>query len=196
VQTAIQPATRDGTGDETGDDLDDERAQIARSQRDPAAFAPLYARYADRIYRYCRRRLGSREAAEDATSQVFTLALAGLAGYRGGSFAAWLFAIAHHVVANAGRRPPPRPLDAAGALPDPAPTPEEAALAAENGRTTHALLAALPPDQRRVVELRLAGLTAAEIAAALGRSSAAVKMLQLRALKRLRALHAADSPED
>jgi DNA-directed RNA polymerase specialized sigma24 family protein len=44
----------------------------------------------------------------------------------------------------------------------------------------------LPADQRRVIELRLAGLTGAEIAGVLNRSVAAVKMLQLRAMTRLR----------
>jgi RNA polymerase sigma-70 factor (ECF subfamily) len=51
-----------------------------------------------------------------------------------------------------------------------------------------ALLAHLPADQRRIVELRLAGLTGVEIARALGRSEGAVKMLQFRAVARLRAL--------
>ena len=42
-------------------------------------------------------------------------------------------------------------------------------------------------DQREVIELRLAGLTGREIAEAMERSVDAVKMLQLRAMKRLRA---------
>jgi len=45
----------------------------------------------------------------------------------------------------------------------------------------------LPVDQREVIELRLAGLTGREIAEAMERSVDAVKMLQLRAMKRLRA---------
>ena len=171
----------------------DEAALIARARHDRRAFAPLYDRYADRVYRYCFRRLGTREAAEDATSLVFAKALAALPGYRGGSVAAWLFAIAHNVCVNAVRRRPDLPLDAAGELIDAAPTgsPEAAALAAADGDSLRALLAGLPPDQRRVVELRLAGLTGAEIAEAMGRSLAAVKMLQARALARMRAAHTA-----
>ena len=42
------------------------------------AFAPLYARYFDPVYRYCYRRLGHPEAAADAAAQVFTKALAAL----------------------------------------------------------------------------------------------------------------------
>ena len=48
----------------------DEAAQIALARRDPHAFAPLYERYADPIYRYCHRRLGVPDAAADSTSKV------------------------------------------------------------------------------------------------------------------------------
>jgi DNA-directed RNA polymerase specialized sigma24 family protein len=47
-------------------------------------------------------------------------------------------------------------------------------------------LQTLPEDQRRVLDLRLAGYRGAEIAAALGRSLTAVKTLQYRAMCQLR----------
>jgi DNA-directed RNA polymerase specialized sigma24 family protein len=47
-------------------------------------------------------------------------------------------------------------------------------------------LASLTDDQRRVIELRLAGLSGIEISKAVGKSHAAVKMLQHRALEQLR----------
>jgi RNA polymerase sigma-70 factor, ECF subfamily len=167
---------------------EDDAVLVERARRDPQDFAPLYGRYVDAVYRYCYRRLGGREAAEDATSAVFAKALAALPAYRDGSFLGWLFAIAHNVVADVHRRRRPEgPLAAVGDPVDAAPTPEEAALAADERRSVRALLATLPTDQRRVLELRLAGLTGAEIAAVLGRSVAAVKMLQLRAMTRLRA---------
>ena len=168
----------------------DDAALVAEAVRDRRAFSSLYARYAEPVYRYCYRRLGSREAAEDATSLVFTKALAALPAFRGGSFPAWLFAIAHNVVVNQSRRRPDVALDAVEEREAAAEeAPEQAALAAEQRRTLRTLLAGLPDDQRRVVELRLAGLSGAEIATALGRSVASVKMLQLRALKRMRAAH-------
>jgi RNA polymerase sigma-70 factor, ECF subfamily len=68
---------------------------------------------------------------------------------------------------------------------DTALTPEDMAVAAEDHR---ALLARLPVDQRSIVELRLAGLTDAEVAETLGRSVGAVKSAQFRALARLRHL--------
>ncbi|MDP9364185.1 MAG: sigma-70 family RNA polymerase sigma factor [Chloroflexota bacterium] len=176
----------DGTATSAADDA----ALVARARDDPAAFAPLYERYLDPVYRYCYRRLGGREAAEDATAQVFAKALAALPAYRDGSFRAWLFAIAHNAVADNHRRRahrPEAPLEAVGDPPDRAPTPEEVAVENDERRSVRALLAVLPVDQRRVLELRLAGLSGAEIATALGRSVAAVKMLQLRAMTRLRA---------
>ena len=167
----------------------EEAALVARAVADRRAFAPLYARYLDPVHRYCHRRLGSREAAEDATSLVFAKALTALPGYRGGSFRAWLFAIAHRVVVDEYRAArPAHPLAAAAEVADPTPTPEEVALTGERGRSVRGLVAALPVDQRQVVELRLAGLKGPEIAHVLGRSHAWVRTTQTRAVARLRAL--------
>lgn len=165
----------------------DEPAQIALARHDPHAFAPLYLRYADAIYRYCYRRLGDPEAAADATSLIFTRALAALPRYHDRSFRSWLFAIAHNTVIDGWRTNHGGARLAAdvGHM-DPAPSPEEVVLTQDAGREVRALLAYLPSDQRHVVELRLAGLTNQEIAETLGRSVAATKMLQTRAMARLR----------
>lgn len=171
-------------------------AGLAKSDRH--AFGLLYDRYADRVYRYCYRRLGSREAAEDATSQTFVKALAAIPDYReGGTFAGWLFAIAFSSTTDSLRRHrPTRSLDDLDERVASAPSPEDAALAAEERRGVRALLAALPPDQRRAMELRLGGLTGPEVAEAMGRSHQVVKMLQFRAIARLRALLGTDVRDD
>jgi RNA polymerase sigma-70 factor (ECF subfamily) len=161
---------------------------VAAARTDPQAFLLLYERYVARVYQYCYARLGSREAAEDATSEVFTKALAALGRYQDVLLAAWLFRIAHNVVVDHYRRRPAAPLDAAWARPDPARGPEEAAIAAADGAGLQAALARLPLDQRAVVEMPYAGWSTEEIAAQLGRSPAAVKQLRFRAMKRLRAL--------
>ena len=169
----------------------DEGVLVARARRDPAAFAPLYRRYYDPVCRFCYLRLGDRDAAEDATSLVFARALAALPRleYREGSFSGWLFTIARNVVANDRRaRRRDAPLEEAVDVEDTGPTPEEAAVEAEAHRALRAVLDQLPGAQRQVVELRLAGLTGAEIAATLGKSHAAVRMLQVRAVDRLQAL--------
>jgi RNA polymerase sigma-70 factor, ECF subfamily len=170
--------------------LDEDARVIALAKRDPRAFAPLYDRYFDPVYRYCYRRLGDREAAADATAQVFAKALAALPRYRedAPSFRSWLFAIAHNVITDDLRaRRPVAPMDAAAHVAATGPSPEELVLTDEAGSTVRALLAMLPPDQRQILELRLAGLTGPEIAAALGRSLGAVKIAQVRAFARLRA---------
>lgn len=172
------------------DELDDE-VLVVRARDDPRDFAPLYARYVDPVYRYCHRRLGNRESAEDATSLVFVKAIAALPGYRpgGGTFRSWLFAIAHNVIADdLSARRPARPLVAAVDLTGPDPGPEATALQNETGQTVHDLLARLPPDQAHLVALRLSGLTAVEIAHVLGSNPGAVRVAHHRAVARLRAL--------
>jgi RNA polymerase sigma-70 factor (ECF subfamily) len=175
---------------------------VARAQSDPAAVAPLYTLYFDPVYRYCYHRLGSWEAAEDATSIVFTNVLAALPRYRSdgrpGAFRSWLFTIAHNVVINqvhADRRRRVQPLDDAGQVADRAPSLEETAMAADASRMVREVLAQLSPDQRQVVELRLAGLTNAEIGHVLGRRSGAIRITQYRAGLRIRALLAAEREE-
>ena len=129
---------------------------VARAKGDPQAFAALYRRYIDAIYRYCAHRLGGRQAAEDATSEIFVKAFTSIRSCRDErAFRSWLFAIAHHVVA-------------------------------EGERSVQALLARLVPRQARILELRLAGLTGPEIARVLGCSLAAVKIGQVRGYARLR----------
>lgn len=176
-------------------------ALVDRARRDPRAFAPLYDRYAEPVYRYCYRRLGNHETAADATSQTFLKALAALPSYRQGTFRGWLFTIAAHVVTDLHRRTRPlASLDhdtvAALAVVDRAPSPEDHALLNEGRESVEALLMTLTDDQRRVVELRLAGLTGPEIAAALGISETAVRSSQFRAYARLRRLLAESGRED
>src|SRR4051812_31006114 len=79
----------------------DEVTLVAEAKGDRRAFAALYDCYMPAIYGYCVHRLGSREAAEDATSLIFAKALNALPSQRGSSFRGWLFGIAHHVVADA-----------------------------------------------------------------------------------------------
>ncbi len=178
----------------------DDATLVAEAQADPRAFAPLYRRYVDPVYRYCYRRLGNQQAAEDATGLIFTQALAALPRCRPESFRAWLFTIAHHTIVNDWRsHRNDQPLSADDLTLDPAPTPEEALLATETRQTVYRLLAQLPADQRRILELRLAGLKGREIADALGRSHGSVRLAQHRAMTRLREVmtsNARERPDD
>ena len=94
------------------------------------------------------------------------------------------------------RRQPSRPLEEAEEVVDSAMSPEEQALSSDEARTIQTVLSQLSPDQRRAIELRLAGLTGPEIARAMGRSHQAVKTLQFRAVERLRTLLAPLHPKE
>jgi RNA polymerase sigma-70 factor (ECF subfamily) len=169
--------------------LDHDERAVADALADPAAFAVLYRRYATDIYRYCYRRLNEREAAEDATSQIFTRAFAGLGGLRGKPFRPWLFAIARNVVIDAYRgRQSASSLDEALDREDPSASPESLAIESEGRQIVRLLLLRLPERDRQVVELRLAGLTGLEIAQALGISHGAVRSAHHRGIERLREL--------
>lgn len=160
------------------------------AKRDRRAFAALYRAYVEPVYRFCYHRLNSREAAEDATSEVFMKALASLNAHQSDrSFRGWIFAIAHNVVVDSYRsRKPAGSLNGIPEIVDLAPSPEERALTAAAVQEVRNVLSELPPGQREIVELRLAGLTGAEIADVLGRSPGAVKIAQLRAYARIRTL--------
>lgn len=73
-------------------------------------------------------------------------------------------------------------------VPDLGPSPEETAISRDEREWLRASLQQLVPDQREVVELRMAGLNGKEIARAMDRRLGAIKMLQSRALARLRVL--------
>lgn len=165
----------------------DDAALVAAARADPQAFAALYERYLGPVYRYCYVRLGSRETAQDATGDVFLKALAGLSGYRGGGFAAWVFRIAHNAVTDRHRRRrPTEPMEAASDTEDAGSTPEEVAVAHAEREALRRALAALPDDQRSAIELRLADWPDERTAVALGKTVAAVKKLRFRAVRRLR----------
>lgn len=168
---------------------------VAWARQDPQAFTALYDRYFPGVYGYCLSQLGDPDAAEDATSQTFLKALAALPSYREtGRFRSWLFAIAHNAVCDlVGGRRADAPLEAADSVRDPAASPEERALAVLDLAWLDAAIARLPADDRRVLELRRAGLSGREIAAVLGIGHEAAKKRQLRAIDRIRADHGADS---
>ncbi len=186
------------TADPSGADEDVRLLESART--DPTAFARVYERCLPRVYRYCLRRLGTREEAEDATALVFTRALAGLSGYRGGSAAAWLFRIAHHTVANELRdRRPALSLDRscpeAHELANSGANVLDGLVRAEERQEVARVLATLSAEQRELLALKVAGqLSAREIGAILGKSEGAVRVALHRTIQQLRA--ALDAAEE
>jgi RNA polymerase sigma-70 factor, ECF subfamily len=184
-------AHREAAGITPGPDGDD-GALMTAAVRAPHDFAPLFLRYWDPVLRYCTVRLSDRAEAEDAASQVFIDAYASLHRFQerrgAGSFRSWLFAIAHHEIANRHRyrvRHPVIPLQDVEESFGSDGTFEQVATADAIAREI-ALLRDLPDRPREVVELRLAGLTDREIAEVLGVSGQAVRQAQSRAVALLR----------
>ncbi len=164
----------------------DDAALAQAALADPAAFGPLYQRYVDPIYRYSLVRLGNRQSAEDATSKTFTKALSNLNSFRGGSFRAWLFRIAHNAVVDSHRkRRPSAPFDRVGSVAANDRSPEELAIARSEVDRLRQALDRLPQDQQIVIELGLAGWTGAEISEATGKSAGNVRIIRYRAMQRL-----------
>ena len=84
-----------------GISVTEEASLIKTACSDPAAFNRLYLSYIRPIYRYIFSKVGESRETEDLTAQVFLAALESLPRYRhNGYFAAWLFGIARHKVAD------------------------------------------------------------------------------------------------
>jgi RNA polymerase sigma-70 factor (ECF subfamily) len=177
-------------------DADASDAHLAASApRDPAAFGILFDRHFDAVFQFCFYRLGDWHAAEDAASQVFTTAFASIDRFAirndTDSFRAWLLGIAHHTVGKAYRysdRHPTTPLGDALDHAGPSDSVETMVLDAERREQLRTLLDQLPANQVEVIELRLAGFSAIQIAETLGKSPEAVRKAQSRALFTLRDL--------
>ena len=175
------------------DSVDPDASRVVAATRDPKAFSVLFDAYWDAIFKYCYYHCGNWHVAEDAASDVFFKALVNLknfdAAVAGTTFRAWLYGIARHVVATnyrqTGRRPQDS-LDESVELVAAGQSVEELVIAMERHAELCALLEGLPSDQRQLLELRLAGLNAAEIARTLGRSHDAVRKAQSRAVIELR----------
>jgi RNA polymerase sigma-70 factor (ECF subfamily) len=159
------------------------QALVRRAQAgDRDAFGEIFMELHPRILRLARVRLRGA-AADDAAAETFLRAWSGLARYRQtpAPFAAWLYGIARHVIADIGRKRPDPAEHAAD------PVADDFAPASIARVRIAAGLASLPDEQRRVVELKFfMGLTNDEVARALGKSAGAVNAQQWRALENLR----------
>lgn len=162
-------------------------ARDARTDRD--AFAQLYRRHADRVYRYLLVRLSDQHLAQDVTAQTFLAALERLATYRGeGEFISWLLAIARNKAADALRmRTATLPLEAAADVESPQAPVEQIVEARLRLDEVARALRSIAPERAEALALRVVGgLSAAEVGAVMGKSEAAVKMLVSRAIHDLR----------
>lgn len=170
----------------------DERALIDRARVDSAAFAQLYRRYVDRVFRYLRTYTENEDDAADLTQHVFLRALEALPAYRndGAPFGAWLFRIARNAATDAFRRrrrvlpwdhvpPELQPLSPSD--------PEAASMQREALNQVRILVSRLDPEKQELLALRFAGgLSSREIAVLVGRSPAAVQKELVRIMSALK----------
>lgn len=169
---------------------------------DPKAFGALFDRYWDPIFRFCYLRLGDWHEAEDVASQIFANAFAGMARFRGDgpeqTFRAWLYGIARNNLVNSWRysnRHPSTSIETVFGVPDAGESIEDGFARSEEQALLRSLMAGLPPDQRELLELRLAGLSAIEIGDVLGRSPDAIRKAQSRVFAAMRAATESATPE-
>ena len=157
-------------------------ALLERLRRnDEAAFDKLFVRHYATVYRVLYGLTGIREAAEDAAQETFLIL------YRrppapNQPLRPWLCRVALNIARNAlrsERRDAARVERAAQA--SPADDPAEAAVRAEERDQVRAALATLPQRQTRLLLLRHAGLSYAEVAAALDLAPGSVGTLLARA---------------
>jgi RNA polymerase sigma-70 factor (ECF subfamily) len=156
-------------------------------------FAELFQVYHPRIYNYFRYRLDSQEDAEDLTAQTFERAYThrGKFNARKGTFPAWLYSIAHNILANHYRTRQRRSAyEAEGDLPadlvTPVSPPETQVIQAETiGRLLRNLRHLSERDQE-VITLKFAGqLSNKEIGQVMGLKEKTVSVVLWRAMQRL-----------
>lgn len=163
-----------------------------RARDDREAFGILYERHVRRIYNYIYYRTGSYADAEDLTARTFFQAMNNLHRYQvqGVPFSAWLFRIAHNLVANWHRdsgRHRAASTDGLATVPDEDDGPHEWAEAAEERRELHGAIRHLASDRQQLLLLKFSEqLSNEEIATIMGRSEGAIKALLHRTVKSLR----------
>jgi RNA polymerase sigma-70 factor (ECF subfamily) len=170
---------------------DDEIALVEAAIRgDSRAFAALYDRHADRVYRHVYYRVANQPDAEDLTQQVFLQAWRAIDRYQrtGAPFVAWLLTIAYHVVVSHSRRAKPTAsLDLEPAATDRWADPEGETMSRFERHAVRAAILRLKPDQQQVIIMRFVEhFDHADVAAALGKSEGYVRVIQHRALSELR----------
>ena len=157
-------------------DSKQERTLVKKAQRDPTAFQELYNYYFPRVYAYVSYRVGRVQDTEDLVADTFLKVIERLDEFqwRGeGSFAAWLFRIAHNLVSDfyrRGRGPEESvPLEELPELASSTLLPADAVLQKEKFAYLRRLIGTLSPRRQEIITLKFfGGLRNKEIAALLG----------------------------
>jgi len=170
----------------------DDAQLVEWAKTDREAFGVLYTRYVEKIYSYVYYRTGNHHDAEDLTSRVFFRALAHIGSYtdRGVPFSAWLYRIAHNLVANWHRdrgRNQVVTLEETMISSASVEAPELAAESTEDRERLLEKIRQLPAERQQLLILKFVErLSNAEIGAIMNRTEGAIKSLYHRTLLSLR----------
>jgi RNA polymerase sigma-70 factor, ECF subfamily len=174
-------------------DREEERRLVQRAiDRDQAAFAELYDRHVVRVYRHIYYLVGDTSVAEDLTAQTFLKAWEAIDRYkeRGAPIVAWLLRISHNLTVSYLRsKRDHSELDEAYVDQKRSGNPEEVLEQTTDEKSVRDAVLRLRDEQRQVIMLRFVEeLDYREVAAMIGKSVPAVRVIQHRALGNLRKL--------
>lgn len=166
---------------------ENEQSMVMRAvKHDQQAFARLYDRFVDKIYRYIFFRVGSAAIAEDLTAQVFLKAWSNIGSYRYTKrpFAAWLYRIAHNVTIDHIRASHATlSIEHMELRDEKAKDLDELAQEHLTAQTLRSAIGELTKSQQQVITLKfLEGYSTVEIADLMRKDPSAVRALQHRAL--------------
>jgi RNA polymerase sigma-70 factor, ECF subfamily len=161
---------------------------------DREAFGRLYERHAVRVFRHAYFLTSDVSLAEDLTAQTFLKALEAIGRYedRGVPFIAWLLRITVNLAINHRKalkngihaQLPEQIVDN-----DTLNSPEQSCTIKSEGERVWTKVRELPLEQRQVIVMRfMEDLPYSDVAAVLGKSIGAVRVIQFRALHNLRNL--------
>ncbi|MFC2022576.1 RNA polymerase sigma factor [Chloroflexota bacterium] len=164
---------------------------VARAKDgDAVAFGRLYDMHIDRVYRHVYYRVGNVADAEDLTQQTFIKAWEAIGRFKktASPFLAWLIRISHNLVIDYYRSNKAKTyLDFDIVASNPESSPDYLVETQYDQQQIRRAVLELPSEQQQVILMRfIEDFSYPEIAASLGKSEGGVRVIQHRALLRLR----------
>lgn len=147
----------------------------------------MYETYADDIYRFLFVHVRDVETAEDLTSETFMKAWKNIGSYDFRHPRGWLYAIARNSLTDYWRKKKSVPIDETMDVADERPGNDEVMDKKMEKIRVAKCLSKLPQDMKSVVTLRfMQGYSVKQTAEALDMSESNVRVIQYRALKKMK----------
>lgn len=167
-----------------GDDTLDNQDML----ESPESFEDAYNAHSGAIYKFLFWRTKDTQLSEDLTSTTFQKAWASRGSFKGGSQLAWLYRIARNTLFDYWRKNKELAYDNLGEMETDATVSTAETLDKElEIERLKIALTKLPTDMRKIVQLRfIEGLSSKQVAERLDLEDGNVRIIQYRALKKLR----------